>query len=197
MQICLSARLSKNMTEVEVCLIAQNLQFRKIFRLPRSRWAQIRDRVINVPVPSVNIANTIKSLPKNPSESGLIGVNWKRKIGYKNTHKRELVDINRVFSALEYLVNHNPSHKDSSINTNFLESCKLTDPEGHDFFIDQVRNNIPSTLTIGSDEDELFLDVNDCPREKLCNLKIPRTYPRMTPSTNRIKNIVNLLKLIL
>ena len=37
----------KNMKEVEVSLISQNLQFKKIFRLPRSRWAQWRDRVIN------------------------------------------------------------------------------------------------------------------------------------------------------
>ena len=93
-----------SMTEVEASLISQNLQFRKFFRLPRSRWAQLRDRVINVPVPTENIKNTIKCLPRNPSDSGLIGVNWKRKVGYKNTHKRELVDTNRVFDALEYLI---------------------------------------------------------------------------------------------
>ena len=29
----------KNMTEVEASLISQNLQFKKIYRLPRSRWA--------------------------------------------------------------------------------------------------------------------------------------------------------------
>ena len=62
----------RNMSEVEVSPIAQNLQFRKIFRLPKSRWAQIRDRVICVPVPTQNIRNTISKLPRNPSESGLI-----------------------------------------------------------------------------------------------------------------------------
>ena len=81
------------MTEVEATLIAQNLQFRKIYRLPKSRWAQLRDRVINVPVPTQNVNQTIKNLPRNPSDSGLIGVNWKRKAGYTNTHKREFVDI--------------------------------------------------------------------------------------------------------
>ena len=43
------------MTEVEASLISQNLQFKKIHRLPKSRWAQLRDMVINVPVPAVNI----------------------------------------------------------------------------------------------------------------------------------------------
>ena len=74
------------MTEVETSLIAQNLQFKKIYRMPKSCWAQLRDRVINVPVPAMNITNTIQQLPRNPSDSGLIGVNWKRKVSYKNTH---------------------------------------------------------------------------------------------------------------
>ena len=67
----------KNMTEVEASLISQNLQFKKIFRLPRSLWAQLRDRVINIPVETTNIQATIEKLPRNPSYSELIGVNWK------------------------------------------------------------------------------------------------------------------------
>ena len=39
----------KNMTEVEASLISQNLQFLKMFRMPKSGWGQTRDRVINVP----------------------------------------------------------------------------------------------------------------------------------------------------
>ena len=62
-------------------------------------------------------------------------MNWKRKTSYKNTHKREFVDVNRVFSALEYLIQHNPLYKDSIIDKNFLDSCKLQDPAGHDFFV--------------------------------------------------------------
>ena len=54
----------RNMSEVEVSLIAQNIQFRKIVRLPKTQWAQLRDRVICVPVPCQNIKNTISSLPK-------------------------------------------------------------------------------------------------------------------------------------
>ena len=70
----------RNMIEVEVSLISLNLQFRKIFRMPKLQWAQLRDRVICVALPSRNIAQTISSLPRNTTDSGLIGVNWKRKV---------------------------------------------------------------------------------------------------------------------
>ena len=65
----------QNMTEVEATLISQNLQFQKIYRLPKSRWAPLRDRVINVPIPVVNVKKTIESLPRNPTDSGLIEIN--------------------------------------------------------------------------------------------------------------------------
>ena len=150
----------KNMTEVEVSLISQNLQFRKIHRLPRSLWAQCRDRTINVPVPTGNIKNTIASLPRNPTDSGLIGVNWKRKKSYKNTHKTQLVDVNRLFDGLEYLIDHNPLYRDSAIDRDFIERCKVQDPSGHEFFITQNDDQHNENEQMNSDEDKIFLQVN-------------------------------------
>ena len=157
----------KNMTEVEASLIAQNLQFRKIHRLPRSRWAQIRDRVINVPVPTQNVRATIESLPRNPSDSGLIGVNWKRKKSLKNVHKQQLVDVNRVLEGLEYLVDHNPLYKDSAIDKDFVQRCKLQDPEGHDFFLNPANDD-----QLNSSDDELFLNIDEGQMENAKNRKV-------------------------
>ena len=143
------------MTDVKATLISQNLQFRKIHRLPRSRWAQMKDRVINVPVPCGNIKNTISSLPRNPTDSGLIAVNWKRKVLYKNTHKSQLVDVNRIFDALEYLVQHNPLYKDSSIDRDFINRCQTEDTSGHEAFIaDNDDENM------NRDENEILNDPN-------------------------------------
>ena len=123
----------RNMSEVEVSLIAQNLQFRKIFRLPKSRWAQIRDRVICVPVPCQNIKNTISKLPRTPTDSGLIGVKWKRRVAYKNTHLTQYVDTNRLFEVLDYLIEYNPLYINFTIDRDFLERCKSQDPSGHEY----------------------------------------------------------------
>ena len=149
-----------NMTEVEVSLIALNLQFKKMFRLPKSQWAQLRDRVINVPIDPINLQSTIEKLPRNPSDSGLIGVNWKRKLSFKNTHKREFVDINRVFDAIEYLIKNHSSYRSANINTDFLTTCKSTDPLGHAFFIapNEVEHSLDSQMN--SDDDELFMQIS-------------------------------------
>ena len=50
----------KTMTAMESVLIAQNLHFIKIYCMPRSRWAQLRDRVINVPVSCGNVKKQLK-----------------------------------------------------------------------------------------------------------------------------------------
>ena len=82
-------------------------------------------------------------------------------VSYKNTHKRELVDVNRIFKALEYLIEHNPLYKDSEIDRDFLDSCKATDPAGHEFFIgpESSDQNI-SSPQMDSDDDELFRNIN-------------------------------------
>ena len=49
------------MTEAKVSLISQNLHFKKIHRLPKSPWAQLRDRVIDVPLSAVNITEAIEN----------------------------------------------------------------------------------------------------------------------------------------
>ena len=148
----------KNMTEVEASLISQNLQFKKMYRLPKTRWSQLRDRVINVPVPAVNIRNTIASLPRNPTESGLIGVNWKRKKSFTNTHLRQLVDVNRVINGLDYLVENNPLYKDTIIDREFIESCKAQDPSGHDFFLSnpECEAEYAGHGGLNSDDDPMF-----------------------------------------
>ena len=57
------------MTELEGSLIAKNLIFQKIFLLPRSRWTALKDRIINVPIRSEAINETIKMLPRTPNEA--------------------------------------------------------------------------------------------------------------------------------
>ena len=66
--------------------------FQKIYQIPKSRWTALPDRIINVPINNEDILNTVESLPRTPKEAGLIGVSLKRKLEYKNIHKRQLVN---------------------------------------------------------------------------------------------------------
>ena len=92
------------LTELSSNLIARNIQFQKIYQLPKSRYTGIKDKIINVPVPEDSILNTVKSLPRTPNEAGLIGVELKRKLEYSNPHhKAQMIDPTQIYKAMEYL----------------------------------------------------------------------------------------------
>ena len=59
--------------------------------------------MINIPIEKESIINTIQKIPRLPTESGLVEIKLKRKMTYKNNHKREFVDPNKIFKALEFL----------------------------------------------------------------------------------------------
>ena len=88
------------LTELENNLIARNIIFQKIHKMPKSRWHGTHDRLINVPVGPQDILNTVENLPRTPAEAGLIPivpVNLKRKLEYKNSHLTQLIDTKKIF----------------------------------------------------------------------------------------------------
>ena len=103
------------LTELENNLIARNIIFQKLHKLPKSRWSGTHDRLVNVPVGPQDVLNTIQNLPRTPAEAGIvtiIPVNLKRKVEYKNTHLAQMINTNKIFKYLEYLceIGH-PSYK--------------------------------------------------------------------------------------
>ena len=92
------------LTELETSLIARNIQFQKIHYLPKSRWTGTKDKIINVPIPEDSILNTIKSLPRTPNEAGLIGVEIKRKLSFRNTYlNAQMVNPVKIYNAMRHL----------------------------------------------------------------------------------------------
>ena len=93
------------LTELEGALIAKNIIFQKIFQLPKSRWTALKDRVVNVPINDDSIINTLDQLPRTPQAAGLIGVALKRKVEYKDSHKHQLIDPEKIFRMLDCWTN--------------------------------------------------------------------------------------------
>ena len=123
------------MTELEGSLIAKNLIFQKIFLLPRSRWTALKDRIINVPIRSEAINETIKMLPRTPNEAGLIGLELKRKIEMKNNHKKQLINPAKIFKWIQRLKESgNPYYEDVSLPEpeDFKRRCRETDKDGYE-----------------------------------------------------------------
>ena len=141
-----------------------------------------KDQLINVPVSSEDVMNTLEHLPRCPNQAGLLEVKLKRKLEYKNTHKRQLVNPEKIIRMLNLLKKsgnpYYPVHDDFST---FEERCKDEDPEGYKVvfptsddleenmdILPQVENTIfndeiaiESCSNQDSDDDELDSDDDD------------------------------------
>ena len=90
------------LTELEGSLIAKNLLFEKIHQLPKSRWTALTDKIVNVPINDADIVDTVNQFPRTPREAQLIGVALKRKKEYKNVHKRQFVNPQKLLECLKF-----------------------------------------------------------------------------------------------
>ena len=71
---------SLKLSELENNLIAKRILFQKIYQLPKSRMAGMKDRLINIPIYEQDVINTIENIPRTPNEAGLLEIKLKRKI---------------------------------------------------------------------------------------------------------------------
>ena len=138
----------------------------------------MRDRISNVPIPVGKIQTTIQDLPRNPPSSGLIGIKFKRKKNYKNTHKHQLVDVDRLIKGLEYLTQYHSSYQGSTIDSDFIERCKQQDPHGYEFFIhnngdgnENAANDNSDMNTADTIQPEEHTDLLDDDNEPMDNLE--------------------------
>ena len=116
------------LTELEGNLVAKNIVFMKIFQLPKSRWTALKDRIVNVPVKDDDVLNTMMRLPRTPNEAGLIEVDLKRKVEYKNSHLQQLIDPKKCFKMLELLKQKGNIHYQFYDDYNiYTERCKKED----------------------------------------------------------------------
>ena len=84
------------LSELENNLIALNIVFQKFHLKPKSRWSGTHDRLVNIPIREQDVLSTINSLPRTPTEAGLIPVNLKRKLEYKTIHLQQLIDPRKI-----------------------------------------------------------------------------------------------------
>ena len=94
------------LSELENTLIAKNIIFLKLFQLPVSRWSAVKDKIVNVPITNNDLLNTLSSLnsfPRTLDEAGLIPVQLKRKLEYKNKVLEAYINPENLVRALKCL----------------------------------------------------------------------------------------------
>ena len=91
------------LTELENNLIAKCINFQKVVLLPRSRMAASKGRMVSIPIQPEDIFNTMKQMPRLPTEAGVVPVMLKRKKIYKGAEKRELIRPEVIFLSLIHI----------------------------------------------------------------------------------------------
>jgi hypothetical protein len=92
------------LTPLENALIARLLIFQYIVKLPKSQWAATKNKIVVVPIEEQDVTDTLKSLPRTPDEAGIIPVQLKRKVEYKNSHREEYINVDKLYKAIDTLV---------------------------------------------------------------------------------------------
>ena len=154
------------LTQLENNLIAKKILFQKVFKLPKSRMAAVKDKIVNIPIGDEDVLNTVQALPRTPSEAGLVEVKLKRKLEYKNYHQYEYIDPEKIFQALKYLKDSgNPHYQFFDDRNEFEKRCKSDDPEGFEAMFgenEDLINNIENEIKVFKDGDyEEILDLKD------------------------------------
>ena len=116
--------------KLERILIAQRIIFSKVFIMHgKGEFPKLQGAIRNIPIAPNSVCDV---LPRGTDSSGVINVELKRKLSYKNPVISQQIRRERTFELLHYLINNNHLYRHISIN----ESYFLENNENVDFNID-------------------------------------------------------------
>ena len=94
---------SLQLTDVENQLIAINLLFMKLKKLPKSRMGCMADRVVNVSLTDEQIMASVKTLPRSLDNGFIVPIQFKRMKEMKNSVMEAFVRPNILIDSLKTL----------------------------------------------------------------------------------------------
>ena len=135
-----------DLSELSNVLIAKNIIFLKLFKLPKSRWSALKDKIINVPITDDDILKTLSeltSLPRLPDQAGLIPVQLKRKVSYKSAVQEAYIDPQKLITAVAKLkeLGH-PGYTAVNLPNNYLTSFNRFLKEDNNYNHEESMENI-------------------------------------------------------
>ena len=128
--------------------------------------AACKDHLINIPITSEDVTNTIQNLPRTPQEAGLVEVKLKRKLDYKNTHQQAYIDPKKIYKALDFLKNKgHPEYQfydDYNIYVKKFNPLKLQSVDDSEVeFMIELADHIKKVEFANERGDEVFSDEDE------------------------------------
>ena len=110
------------LTEVENVLIAPRINFIKMIKLPVSRMLGLRDRIVNVPITSTTIKQTVESLPRTLEEAQVIPISLRKKKAMVGSHFQQYVNPSKIRDAVKFLIGKYPFYEDIQFNMHKVDN---------------------------------------------------------------------------
>ena len=142
------------LTEVENVIIAPRINFIKMIKLPVSRMHGIRDRIVNVPITSNTIKQTVESLPRTLEEAQVIPISLRKKKAMVSSHFQQYINPDKIRKAVKFLIGKYPFYKDVMFNMHKLDTIldKLTDDCEEDMEVGELMT-VKDTIMEDDTED--------------------------------------------
>ena len=161
-----------NLSELEAVLCSRNIIFAKIHSLPRRWCAGSKEKVVNVPINSDDLRNTldkIKNFPRQPLEGGLLSVKLKRKLSWKAHHLHKVINREKVIGAAQHFkeIGH-PLYQDIDINQNYTPEFQFDEPDSSD---ETNGDNAANSATEIIDTETNCDGETNCDTETKCDSK--------------------------
>ena len=110
------------LTEVENVLIAPRINFIKMIKLPSSRMPGIRDRIVNVPIASKTIQQTVESLPRTLEEAQVIPISLRKQKSMVCSHFQQYINPGKIRQAVIFLIGKYPFYEDIKFNLHKVDN---------------------------------------------------------------------------
>ena len=161
---------------LEEALLARVLVFIKIFSLKTSLMPAMKDKCIVIPLERGDVYNTVESMPRLPSEAGIIDIQWKRRMAMRNVHLQAKVDPDKLFRTLKFLkACGNPHYQDSQTREEYEARCQAIDPIGYNLIFGEDKESGDLFLKYIPEAVEPIYDIQEY-RELLNECKDDREY---------------------
>lgn len=129
----LDTDVKHDLTDLESVLVSKNILFLKIHYLPKTRWPAVQDKTVNIPLLDDDLRktyNAVQAFPRKPDEAGLIPVQLKRKLEYKNKHVEAFVRPDALLDALrDFKQKGHPSYQNIIIKEDGLLEVQDTEDD--------------------------------------------------------------------